>query len=183
MISKLYNKRKKLVEHMKENNYNASEIIANLYSDVSHFIYELLQNAEDSEATFINFELKEDSLIITHNGKLFNYNDVDAITTIGFSTKKDDLNKIGKFGAGFKSVFAITNTPRIYSGDVSFEIKDYIVPETISKIELEENLTAIELLFNSQKINSERAHQVISDKLLKLESESLLFLKNIQKIQ
>lgn len=182
-MSKLYNKRKKLVEHMKENNYNASEIIANLYSDVSHFIYELLQNAEDSEATFINFELKEDSLFITHNGKLFNYNDVDAITTIGFSTKKDDLNKIGKFGAGFKSVFAITNTPRIYSGDVSFEIKDYIVPENISKIELEENLTAIELLFNSQKINSERAHQVISDKLLKLESESLLFLKNIQKIQ
>ncbi len=29
MISKLYNKRKKLVEYMKENNYNASEIIAN----------------------------------------------------------------------------------------------------------------------------------------------------------
>ena len=96
---------------------------------------------------------------------------------------KDDLNKIGKFGAGFKSVFAITNTPRIYSGDLSFEIQDYIVPQTISKIELEENLTAIELLFNSQKINSERAYQVISDKLLKLESESLLFLKNIQKIQ
>lgn len=183
MISKLYNKRKKLVEYMKENNYNASEIIANLYSDISHFIYELLQNAEDSEATFINFELKKDSLLITHNGKLFNHNDVDAITTIGFSTKKDDLNKIGKFGAGFKSVFAITNTPRIYSGDLSFEIQDYIVPQTISKIELEENLTAIELLFNSQKINSERAYQVISDKLLKLESESLLFLKNIQKIQ
>lgn len=183
MISKLYNKRKKLVEQMKENNYNASEIIANLYSDVSHFIYELLQNAEDSEATFINFELKADSLLITHNGKLFNYNDVDAITTIGFSTKKDDLNKIGKFGAGFKSVFAITNTPRIYSGDLSFEIQDYIVPQTMSKIELEENLTAIELPFNSQKISSERAHQVISDKLLKLESESLLFLKNIQKIQ
>lgn len=183
MISELYNKRKKLVEQMKENNYNASEIIANLYSDVSHFIYELLQNAEDSEATFINFELKEDSFFITHNGKLFNYNDVDAITTIGFSTKKDDLNKIGKFGAGFKSVFAITNTPRIYSGDLSFEIQDYIVPRSISKIELEENLTAIELLFNSQKINSEKAHQIISDKLLKLESESLLFLKNIQKIQ
>lgn len=183
MISKLYNKRKELVEHMKENNYNASEIIANLYSDVSHFIYELLQNAEDSEATFINFELKEDSLIITYNGKLFNHNDVDAITTIGFSTKKDDLNKIGKFGAGFKSVFAITNTPRIYSGDLSFEIQDYIIPQTISKIELEENLTAIELLFNSQKISSKKAHQVISDKLLKLESERLLFLKNIQKIQ
>ena len=46
MISELYNKRKKLVEYMKENNYNASEIIANLYSDISHFIYELLQNAE-----------------------------------------------------------------------------------------------------------------------------------------
>ena len=183
MLEELCKKRKILMEHMKENNYNANEIIANLYSDISHFIYELLQNAEDSEASFISFELKENSLFITHNGKLFDKKDIDAITTIGFSTKKDDLNKIGKFGAGFKSVFAITNTPRIYSGGLSFEIQEYIIPQEISKIELEKNLTTIELPFNSSKINPEKAFQVISEKLLKLETESLLFLKNIQTIK
>jgi hypothetical protein len=183
MIKELYLKRKQLVDQMKDNNYNASEIIANLYSDISHFIYELLQNAEDSEASFINFELQENSLCITHNGKLFNKNDVDAITTIGFSTKKDDLTKIGKFGAGFKSVFAFTNTPKIYSGDLSFEIQEYIIPQEIPKIQLEHNLTAIELPFNSQKIDSQKAFKIISDKLLNLESESLLFLKNIQIIR
>ncbi|MDX9744616.1 MAG: hypothetical protein RBT59_12415, partial [Arcobacteraceae bacterium] len=94
MIQDLHFKRKELIKQMHDNNFNASEIIANLYSEASHFIYELLQNAEDSEASFIKFDLQKDSLSIVHNGKLFNKEDVNAITTIGFSTKKDDLNKI-----------------------------------------------------------------------------------------
>jgi len=182
LIQELYNKRKKLIDEMKENNYNASEIIANLYSEISHFIYELLQNAEDSEASFIKFDLQENSLSIIHNGKLFNYADVDAITTIGFSTKKDDLNKIGKFGAGFKSVFSITSTPQIYSGDLSFEITDYIVPTVIEKIELDTKHTKIVLPFNSNKIDKAKAYKIIGEKLERLESESLLFLKNIYSI-
>lgn len=182
MISKLHEKRKKLVIDMNENNYNASEIVANLYSETSHFIYELLQNAEDSEATTIEFNLQDDYLSIIHNGKLFNYDDVNSITTIGFSTKKDDLNKIGKFGAGFKSVFAITNTPQIHSGNLHFEIIDYIVPNIIDKIELEENYTNIILPFNLETIDRLKIYNIISDKLEKLEFESLLFLKNIKSI-
>ena len=125
MLTKLSEKRQDLILNMKENNYNANELIANLYSEPSHFIYELLQNAEDSQASEIRFELEPDSLTIIHNGKDFNYDDVESITTIGNSTKANDLTKIGKFGAGFKSVYAITDSPLIYSGEYSFEIKDY----------------------------------------------------------
>ncbi len=182
LIQDLHFKRKEFIKQMHDNDFNASEIIANLYSEASHFIYELLQNAEDSEASFIKFDLQKDSLSIVHNGKLFNKEDVNAITTIGFSTKKDDLNKIGKFGAGFKSVFSITSTPQIYSGDLSFEITDYIVPQSIEKIELDIAHTKIVLPFNSNKMDKAKAYKIIGEKLENLESESLLFLKNIQSI-
>lgn len=182
MIQDLHFKRKEFIKQMHDNNFNASEIIANLYSEASHFIYELLQNAEDSEASFIKFDLQKDSLSIVHNGKLFNKEDLNAITTIGFSTKRDDLNKIGKFGAGFKSVFSITSTPQIYSGDLSFEITDYIVPQSIEKIELDIAHTKIVLPFNSNKMDKAKAYKIIGEKLENLEYESLLFLKNIQSI-
>ena len=39
------------------------------YSDQAHFIYELLQNADDALATSARFVLEKDQLIFAHNGK------------------------------------------------------------------------------------------------------------------
>ncbi|MFD2446586.1 hypothetical protein ACFSO7_21845 [Bacillus sp. CGMCC 1.16607] len=38
------------------------------YSDQAHFIYELLQNADDAKATTARFVLDRDKLIFAHNG-------------------------------------------------------------------------------------------------------------------
>ena len=38
------------------------------YSDQAHFIYELLQNADDAGATSARFVLHRDKLIFAHNG-------------------------------------------------------------------------------------------------------------------
>ena len=115
-LSDLTIKRKEHIKSCQDNDDNSHEIIAKLYSDPSHFVYELLQNADDAKATEVVFNLTSNLLEIKHNGtKLFNAKDVESITTIGSSTK--DINSIGTFGAGFKSVFAITKTPQIHSGD------------------------------------------------------------------
>lgn len=111
------------------------------YSDSAHFIYEILQNADDTKATEAEFILKEDELIFIHNGKTrFTISDVDseeldcepgtlghinAITSIGQSDK--DQSQIGKFGVGFKAVFQYTDTPYIYD-NFCFRIDDFIVP-------------------------------------------------------
>lgn len=178
---------KKRLEHIKscrDNNDNSHEIIAGLYSDPSHFIYEILQNADDAGASEVIFGLTLESLSITHNGnKLFNFDDVDSITTVGSSTKKDDVNSIGTFGAGFKSVFAITNTPHIHSGDFHFKITNFIVPEKIEPTNIEQKSTQFTLPFNHPDISSGIAYKQISDRLQALESESLLFLRNIKEIQ
>lgn len=92
------------------------KILSDLYTDDSHFIYEILQNAEDAGASEIAFMLYKDRLEILHNGRTFNEADVRAITKIAFSTKESDVNTVGKFGLGFKSVYSITDTPEIHSG-------------------------------------------------------------------
>src|SRR5690348_10455310 len=72
------------------------------YSDPVHFIYELLQNAEDQEASEAWFQLTATHLIFCHNGKPFTRQDVKNITGIGNSDKPEEANKIGCFGIGFK---------------------------------------------------------------------------------
>ncbi|MFR1060391.1 MAG: sacsin N-terminal ATP-binding-like domain-containing protein [Enterocloster sp.] len=97
------------------------------YSDQAHFIYELIQNADDAGSTTARFILEPERLIFAHNGtrhfsisnpenedrdsKKGHLGDINAITGIAFSNKKTQENKIGKFGVGFKAVFQYTATP------------------------------------------------------------------------
>jgi len=183
-LSVLTQKRREHIQSCRNNNDNSHEIIAGLYSDPSHFVYEILQNADDAGASEVVFRLTSDSLSINHNGeKLFDFDDVDSITTVGSSTKKDDVNSIGTFGAGFKSVFAITKTPYIHSGDFHFQITNFIVPEEIELTNIGEKTTEIILPFNRPDISTDNAYKQISARLQELESESLLFLRNIKEIQ
>ncbi len=93
-----------------------------MYADTAHFIYEILQNADDVEATEIHFAVSAAQLVIEHNGTPFREHNVKAISYFGMG--KTDITKIGHFGLGFKSVFAYTASPRIHSGEESFEITD-----------------------------------------------------------
>lgn len=107
-------------------------LLSELYPDNAHFIYELLQNAEDAKATVVEFELHRGVLEVRHNGsRAFSLEDIDSIANIGDSTKKDDETQIGKFGVGFKAVYSYTTRPEIRSGEYSFAIRDLFVPENI----------------------------------------------------
>ena len=67
----LIKKRKNLINSLKDNNayYGLMNNLINLYPDNAHFIYELLQNAEDPEATSVKFTLSQTQLKFEHNGK------------------------------------------------------------------------------------------------------------------
>ena len=117
----LRQKRLRYVESARENNFEEGlkSLLSELYPDNAHFIYELLQNAEDALATTVEFTLEADRLTVSHDGKRpFSIADIESITGIGQSTKKDDPTQIGKFGVGFKAVFAYTNRPEIRSGEI-----------------------------------------------------------------
>ena len=93
-----------------------------MYATATHFVYELLQNADDKDATEICFKLTRLGLVVEHNGTPFTEQNVSAITYFGKGNT--DVTKIGHFGLGFKSVFAYTASPKIHSGIENFEIND-----------------------------------------------------------
>ena len=70
------------------------ERIIQLYTDKSHFVYELLQNAEDAGATGIRFVQYSDRLEVMHDGKSFTTENLQGLCDIGQSDKINDLNQI-----------------------------------------------------------------------------------------
>lgn len=166
------------------NNFNGiKNTLVKLYTSSGHFIFELLQNAEDVNATSVSFKLDKEKLIFEHNGsRPFDINDIDSITNIGDSTKEDNGNSIGKFGIGFKSVFEYTASPEIHSGDYHFEINDLFVPSIIQSIDnYDSTKTIIILPFNGDK-DSNTCYEEIKKSLSQLKSNVLLFLQSISEI-
>lgn len=68
-----------------------------MYSDPTHFVYEILQNADDYGATEILFKLSEAEIVIEHNAEPFKEKHVRAITYFGKSTSREDLVKTGRY--------------------------------------------------------------------------------------
>jgi len=160
------------------------------YPETAHFIYELLQNADDALATEASILLCKDKLIFKHNGKrqftLTDVNDnkgpmgdINSITSVACSTKVDEGNTIGKFGVGFKSVFQYTDTPLIYCDTFWFRIDNYIIPTLLTEDHKlrKEGETLFEIPFN----NPDKAYGEIHDRLQKLEMP-ILFLPHLKKI-
>ena len=110
------------------------DLLGQLYSERTHFIFELIQNAEDAGATELAFELFEDRLELRHDGRPFTEADVRGVCGVGKSAKSGDLTAIGKFGIGFKSVYAYTKSPRIYSGGEHFGIENYVRPLAVDQL-------------------------------------------------
>ena len=187
-IDQLSKKRKNLYQQLIENEAmdGFKELLTVLYSDKVHFIYELLQNAEDAGASEVKFILSADKLEFEHNGdRLFTIGDVESITNIGSSTKSEDPTSIGEFGIGFKAVFAYTATPEIESGEFHFRIHDMFVPDTegLAPGALGEKRTRFAFPFDNPKTPPEKACADIETKFRQLNENTLLFLNNIRKIE
>src|SRR5438045_2659785 len=151
-------------------------IVEDLYPDSAHFIYELLQNAEDTGATEARFTLSRESLVFEHNGRPFNREDIFAITDIGEGTKARDDDKIGRFGVGFKAVFAYSETPLIWSPTFSFNITDLVLPSALDQADDLGNRTRFEFPFNNPKKPVDVAFTEVANGLNELVETTLLFL-------
>ncbi len=190
-IYELISIRKNWISINRENNFEngIKNLLSNMYPDEAHFIYELLQNAEDKKAKHVYFKLTKENLIFEHDGgvydktQLFTLKDIESITGIGTSTKRDDNTTIGKFGVGFKAVFAYTETPQIYSGEYSFEINDLVVPKLIDKcLDVKEGITRFIFPLNSKTKDINDILSEIRNGLTNIKDNTLLFLKNIESI-
>jgi hypothetical protein len=180
----LIKKRQVMIDGLKVNEGDINlGIFEDFYPDEAHFIYELLQNAEDAGATKVSFVLKKHTCLFEHNAPHhFDEEDIKAITGIHSSSKKDKTDKIGKFGVGFKSVNVYTDTPIIHSRDYSFKIIKLILPELIEKDPNLNGKTRFEFPFNNPKKKVTEAYSEIESGLRQLSETTLLFLNNIRYI-
>ncbi|TMX55709.1 DUF3883 domain-containing protein [Vibrio alginolyticus] len=134
--------------------HNSVQVLSEqLYSKDVHFVFELIQNAEDNHYAVgvepkLHFELLDidptgtagtkGCLAIYNNELGFELKNVKAVSSVGGSTKKNskDSGYIGEKGIGFKSVFSVTPSPHIYSNGFQFSFRDsdektglgYIIP-------------------------------------------------------
>lgn len=176
------------------------ERIVQLYTDKSHFIYELLQNAEDARAHEICFIQYEDRLEVMHDGRPFTEENLLALCDVGQSDKIKDLNQIGEFGVGFKSVFSICDHVLLYSnpGESSLsdncqpyalDIQDFTNPVDIDPVEIPSPYTTCFVFPYSVGLSYSGytdLHTLIaklSDRLENLGVTTLLFLNSLEVIR
>jgi hypothetical protein len=184
-FKELYLKRKSLLASLADNDKPnmLRELTVEKYVDPIHFVFELLQNADDQEAIEVNFELQKDRLIFQHNGKPFTREDVMSISGVGRSTKPEKLNKIGRFGIGFKSVFVITNRPEVYTTledqPFAFGIENLIVPIPMPP----RNSVKTTFALPFKEAQASKFYETIRKKLETLGPDILLFLHNLRSIQ
>lgn len=124
------------------NQYEMSSIPFEVFQNADDAVIEMqhLQLADgrpqfDAEAIGLFVMQSSDKMIrFAHWGRPINYagrrasykaefaNDLERMLMLGASAKDEDEGVTGKFGLGFKSVLLASSTPRVWSGDLSFEV-------------------------------------------------------------
>ncbi|KAM9346854.1 sacsin [Symphorus nematophorus] len=115
--------------------------IISAYPSKKDILKELIQNADDAEATEIHFvwdkrqhgkektfgenwnNLQGPALCVFNN-KVFSDADLAGIQQLGEGGKHNSPGKIGKYGVGFNSVYHLTDCPSILTGDDLLCISD-----------------------------------------------------------
>jgi len=160
-------------------------LLADRYDDRTHFIFELLQNAEDALGRrcetggprSVTFTLSPGRLKLSHFGRPFDEADVRGVCGIAQSTK--DPHSIGRFGIGFKSVYTFTDRPEIHSGDEDFAVENYVQPKAVAPSARVAGETQIILTLKSDDSSAE---QEIANGFQHLGPGALLFLRHIDEI-
>lgn len=157
-------------------------LLADRYADRTHFIFELLQNAEDAlqrrcgwtGSREVSINLSQEQLRVSHYGEPFSPSDVSSICGIADSSK--EVTAIGRFGIGFKSVYAFTDRPEIHSGDEGFVIENYVWPRAVEAVERENDETVIILPL------TDGGAEEIERGVKRLGARTLMFLREIDEI-
>ena len=145
-----------------------------------HIISELLQNADDANATEAIVNIENGVFTFEHNGDDFIESHFASICRFGYSNKRA-LHTIGFRGIGFKSTFSLgdkvyLNTPTL---SVAFNNKRFTLPYWTDRKYSQSEKTYVSVKIKSEQIESE---------LLKNLKEwlnspySLLFFKNIRSL-
>jgi hypothetical protein len=188
---------------LKDLQQSINKLSRDLYRKDSHFLLELIQNAEDNDYECDNPTLsftliKEDptnsnasggALVISNNEVGFSEDNMKAMCSIGSSFKDKLKGYIGEKGIGFKSVFKVTKSPYIYSNGYQVRFQDeineiglgYIVPEWVENVPKVATIdhTTIILPLNNGKVGFSEVSRMMKE----FTPETILFLSKIRQLR
>ncbi|MCB5288552.1 MAG: hypothetical protein LHW64_12250, partial [Candidatus Cloacimonetes bacterium] len=134
--------------------FNAEKGNADGYS--GRELFELLQNAvdaiDDSANSTVLISLQDDVLRICNNGEPFSITGFYSLMNSNLSPKKNENESIGDKGLGFRSILNLSETVRIYSGDVAVEFSKEIATEEFEKLKRSEEVQNVLNLYSNHEI-------------------------------
>ena len=164
------------------------------YPDDTHFLYELIQNAQDAIARaagknrkkrFLRITLRDSDLVAINDGLPFEERHVRAICSVRQSTK--DIGQIGAHGIGFKAVGKFTASPEIYSGDERFRIHRRVEPQLVDEVRpefdalLDAGCTVFRLPFKADIRPADLDR--LGERLPHIHKWALLFLHDLRRVE
>lgn len=174
----------------------------NLYTSKARFVFELLQNADDNHYTkaiavgktpYVSFRVFPRQIIMECNEDGFTNDNLEAICSVGKSSKTGNQGYIGEKGIGFKSVFMAAWKVHIESGAFSFSFSHRngesgmgmispIWEEAPEDRDLSLTRLTLHLHDTGDSAALENTHQIIQEQFQELQETILLFMKNLRKI-
>lgn len=145
-------------------------------------VAEIIQNADDTEATFVEFRIIDGHLVAVHDGRPVTLSDVLSLATPWLSNKTDNVLATGRFGIGLMTLRALSEVLDVHSGPYHVRLGD----PTISAIDSGElplvlpdpKATALCLPLRDGTLETSD----LADWLSRWDDSALLFLRHVKRV-
>ncbi len=95
---------------------------------------EIIQNADDAEASEVRFQLRPTDLLASHNGSPVRLRHVLSLATPWLSTKAGEAATIGRFGIGLATLRSLSTTLEVHCAPYHIQIGE----PTVAPVEMRE---------------------------------------------
>jgi hypothetical protein len=142
---------------------------------------EIIQNADDTAASYVEFRVRDGNLVAVHDGRLVTLSDVLSLATPWLSNKTADVLATGRFGIGLMTLRALSDVLDVHSGPYHIRLGE----PTISGIDtgtlphsLPEPTATVLCLPLREALDADE----LADWLGRWNDSALLFLRHVKRV-
>ena len=149
-----------------------------LSSDRLQGLAEILQNADDAKASEVRLVLRDNDLLVGHNGDPVRLRHVMGLATPWLSTKGSEAESFGRFGIGLSALRSLSRTVEVHCSPYHVRLGD----PTLSPVEpmkLPTALDGVETVFRVPLIKGSVGLGELAQWLDRWGDGGLLFLRNV----
>ena len=153
-----------------------------LSSDRLQGLAEIVQNADDVEASEVRFLLRPTDLLVSHNGTPVCLADVQALATPWLTTKADDATTTGRFGIGLSALQSLSTTLEVHCAPYHVRIGDpFVAPVESTDLPgwfAESGWTTLRVPLVAEQLQSADLETWLS----RWDDSALLFLRHVDRV-